>query len=133
MVRATIMMLRFLGFFSELGESQYYSTDMRDSIRSDAGENEAELVSYLRDGYVVLDVMETSTDVLGNDEVIIGAPSLMTDGTWLWRLDLAHYVERYHLILPADFLVHVKDGGYRVPALGEEDLEQLGPEVLSYF
>jgi hypothetical protein len=34
-----------------------------------------------------------------------GCSSLLTVGAWVWRRDLAHYVERYHVGLPDDFVL----------------------------
>jgi hypothetical protein len=32
----------------------------------------------------------------------------MSDGDWVWRQDLAYFVERYRIRLPEEFLRHVR-------------------------
>jgi hypothetical protein len=46
-----------------------------------------------------------------------GCPSLVTDGSWLWRQDFAHCLDAHHVVLPEEFLRHVRGLDYRMPAL----------------
>lgn len=133
MVLADQMMLRLVGFFKELGSSTHYAGEIREAIQPSPGAEERLLVQYLRMGQVVLDVPETATDVISGDDRIVGGPSLVTDGTWLWRLDLAHYVEKYHLALPSEFLDHARAHAFRVPRLSDGELERVGRDALRYF
>jgi hypothetical protein len=126
-------MLRLLGFYEELGPGESYASSMREAMRDRPGPDEDGLTRYLSSGYVVFDVMETSADVISGDRRIIGAPSFVTDGEWLWRLDLVSYVSRYHLCLPSDFAEHARSREFRVPQLTEEHLEAVGTEATSYF
>ncbi|MGW4545355.1 hypothetical protein ACWEN4_03135 [Streptomyces violaceorubidus] len=51
--------------------------------------------------------------------------SLLTDGVWLWRDDLAYYVDRYHLALPGDFVAYVGELGYSPPEVPESRLVEI--------
>ncbi|NEA39870.1 hypothetical protein G3I42_11405 [Streptomyces sp. SID11385] len=53
------------------------------------------------------------------------AASLLTDGTWVWRLDLAHYVAHAHVRLPADFLSAVRARAYVPPEVDADRLTAL--------
>ena len=48
----------------------------------------------------VFDVMEATPDPRGADRRIAGGSSLLTDGYWVWRQDLAAYVEHFGVALP---------------------------------
>lgn len=60
----------------------------------------------------------------------MGAGSLMTDGTWLWPIDLAHCVRRHHVALPPAFTDHIRTHGYTAPAVPEERAQEILREVL---
>jgi hypothetical protein len=128
-------MLRSVGFYDELGTTHHYRSEgsIHDACAAEPGVGEAAVVAYLRSGHGFLDVMEASKDVIRRDVVLTGAPCLFSDGTWVWRLDLAHYVERYHLRLPREFLDHVRANGFSVPTLSEEELRAVQPEILAFF
>ena len=68
----------------------------------------AAVVAYLKAGLGVLDVTESTADPLNPKNHISGGPSLLTDGKWVWRFDLSHYVEHYGVELPAHFLADVR-------------------------
>lgn len=78
------------------------------------GELPAELAStiseYLERGCPVLDVMEGSRDPLNPNHYISGGPSLVSDGKWVWRLDLAYFVKQYRIRLNPEFLDYVSSG-----------------------
>ncbi|HZP68084.1 MAG TPA: hypothetical protein VFB32_17410 [Rudaea sp.] len=69
------------------------------------------IATYLRGGVAVFDVMEATRDPFDPKIFIQGGPSLLSDGFWVWREDLAHYVERYRVGLPAEFITHVEKVG----------------------
>jgi hypothetical protein len=125
--------LRRVGFFEELGLGIHYVGKIRHAIQNQALPNEQMIIDYLNGGYVLLDVPETATDVVAGKERIVGGPSLVSDGTWVWRLDLAYYVGKYHLSLSADFIEHLIRNKYRPPVIQERDLERVGSEALRFF
>ncbi|WP_431683744.1 hypothetical protein [Kitasatospora sp. KL5] len=49
----------------------------------------------------------------------------MTDGHWLWHSDLAHYVQRYHVVLDPEFIKHVRSNGWTVPDLSDSDVDAM--------
>ncbi|PKW09341.1 hypothetical protein SAMN05428944_3504 [Streptomyces sp. 1222.5] len=93
---------------------------LRDAVRAVGERDEDRLVAYLESSTEIYSVMGAERDVVTGDTWIPGAGSLVTDGTWLWPAELAHYVRRHHVLLPADFVAHIRDNGYVCPALPEE-------------
>lgn len=62
------------------------------------------VLDYLRLGTPILDVMGATPDPLRPGSFVSGGGSLLTDGFWVWRLDLQNYVEAYDLALPGSSL-----------------------------
>ncbi|MDF3298401.1 hypothetical protein [Streptomyces tropicalis] len=88
-----------------------------------------DVVDYLKSGYPILDVMELTTDVVGGAFRVPGGSSALTDGEFVWREDLASYVERYHIDLPLDFLEAARRHEFRIPSVGYEVLLSISSEV----
>ncbi|MFJ9250907.1 hypothetical protein [Streptomyces sp. NPDC101776] len=113
-------MLGLLGFYDELDDHPGQSSgSIRDAVRPVGEPDEADLVAYLDAGHVLIDVMEAGHDVITGSihRHSPGCSSLVTDGTWLWRLDFPHYLETHHVSLPETFLEHVRSLRYRMPAI----------------
>jgi hypothetical protein len=64
------------------------------------------VVEYLQQGDIVSDALEIVSDPLDPTSAIAGGSGLQSDGTWVWRQDLWHYVQRYRIALPKDFVDH---------------------------
>ncbi|MEW1552197.1 hypothetical protein [Streptomyces tsukubensis] len=111
-------MLGLLGFYDEFdAQPGRPNGSIYDAVQPAGEPDEADLVSYLDSGHVLLDVMEGGSDVITGDphRHSSGCSSLVTDGLWLWRLDFPHYVETYHVRLPSDFIEHARENNYQVP------------------
>ncbi|MEU1198664.1 hypothetical protein ABZ446_20795 [Streptomyces sp. NPDC005813] len=113
-------MLGLLGFYDELGNRPGQPNgSIRDAVQHAGELDEADLVAYLDAGHVLIDVMEGGRDAVTGSahRHSPGCSSLVTDGTWLWRLDFPHYVETHHVLLPNAFMEHVRGLSYRMPPL----------------
>jgi hypothetical protein len=69
------------------------------------------------------------SDVLASDAVPVARLAVLTDGAWIWPADLAHYVERYHVRLPGEFVEHAAGRGWTPPALTHEELVAVEMQV----
>lgn len=84
------------------------------------GKERALIVGYLRRG------VRVNLGNLGYDYCLFAdGPSgaemgrcEMIDGAWYWPEGLHHYVDRYHVRLPDEFVEHVRANNYVVPDLG---------------
>ncbi|MET8974177.1 hypothetical protein ABZX85_01025 [Streptomyces sp. NPDC004539] len=108
-----------LGFYAELDPGIALNGSLHTAVRPTGEPDEPALVAYLDAGHILIDVMESAPDVLTGlpHRHSPGCSSPVTDGTWFWRLDLPHYVETHHVVLPEEFLAHVRSLGHRMPAL----------------
>ncbi|GAA2893194.1 hypothetical protein [Streptomyces mexicanus] len=88
-----------------------------------------EIGTYLRGGHPVFCAMGAVEDVLRSGEFLLGGASLFTDGEWLWRGDLRHYVRSHGVALPEEFLERVRARGYKVPAVGRSRLLEVSDYV----
>lgn len=109
--------MRTLGLFRELEPQRHsiFKNSIVDAIRELPGQRDDEVASYLDSGIPLIDIMESTTDVIGRDARISGGSSILTDGTWVWRQDLSFYVKKYHLELDRDFVEHAMKMNFAIP------------------
>ncbi|MFY4717717.1 hypothetical protein [Streptomyces sp. LaBMicrA B280] len=116
-------MIKRVGFFTELGghsDASGPAPSLRDSTRVAGQWDEDQVVAYLESSTEIYSTMGAERDIITGDVWIPGAGSLVTDGAWLWPVELAHYVRHHHVALPADFVDHIRANGYASPALSRE-------------
>jgi hypothetical protein len=79
--------------------------------------------------------MEAGVDVLTGEvhRHTSGCSPLVTDGMWVWRADFAHYLEAYHVPLPADFVARVRKLRHQMPDLVCANFAPVFNEVLLGF
>ncbi|MFE3442181.1 hypothetical protein ACFXNW_04035 [Nocardia sp. NPDC059180] len=95
-------------------------------------EDRAHILDYLRAAPPVLDVLDVERDLIDNTQNIMSAASLISDGTWIWRVDSIHYLSRYAIDIPDEFLQHVRGLDYRPPT-SAPDSEEFDAAMMSYF
>lgn len=120
--------LKPVGFFSDLRHGDPGAPALKDSVRPFAQPDEHQAVRYLRGGAVLAASPAVFYDALKPDTAL-GTAYLLTDGTWVWPSDFAHYVETYHCALPKDFVEHMRARHWQPPASTEIDLKALSPAV----
>lgn len=121
-------MIRPAGFFSELSPGWGLPLDgsIKDAVKSTGEPDEKNFITYLRNGTGIWSEMSAGPDVLDPEAPIMtGIGSLYTDGDWIWREDLAHYVIKYHVSLPAEFVTHVRALNYKMPEVPEARLVEI--------
>lgn len=116
-------MIKRVGFYQEFGEHGDPSASapsLRDAVRTAGEWDEDRIVAYLESSPEIYSAMGAERDVITGDVWIPGAGSLVTDGTWLWPVELAHYVRRHHIALPAEFVAHIRGNDYAGPVVSHE-------------
>ncbi|MFE0351279.1 hypothetical protein [Streptomyces griseoluteus] len=116
-------MIKRAGFYREIGGQATTADDapsLRDAVRDGGPWDEHRVLAYLESALEIYSTMGAERDVLTGEEWIVGSGSLMTDGTWLWPVDLMHYVRRHHAALPQEFLDHIRANNYTVPVVPDE-------------
>jgi hypothetical protein len=126
-------MLKPLGFFEEIfsdAPEGVSAGPLLEAIPDTLPPDSVDIARYLKNGHEIFDTMGAERDVVTGGKWILGAASLQTDGEWVWRFDLAHYVRRYGVRLPAEFIQHARDLRYTVPDVPESLLSELTDEIL---
>lgn len=89
-----------------------------------AARNEPMLIRYLRSGVPYIISPGAVRDVYDGSGPI-GTGTILTDGEWAWPDTLSHYVEKYHLELPQEFVSHATSAGFTIPDVTVDDLRRL--------
>ncbi|MGW4682378.1 hypothetical protein ACWEOS_28265 [Micromonospora taraxaci] len=116
--------LKSAGMFREFGpvRSAEPQESIFDSVAAEELPDVAQVVAYLNSGHILIDVMDVADDAFDPTRQVMNGSTVMTDGDWLWRKDLAYYVRRHRVALPEDFLALIRERDYVVPARGVPEL-----------
>ncbi|WP_328726582.1 hypothetical protein [Streptomyces sp. NBC_00259] len=124
-------MIKRVGFFREFApqDADPAAPSVHDAVRPYGLHDESGLLSYLASGTEIFSAMGAERDAITGDEWIPGAGSLVTDGTWMWPVELRHYVERYHAELPEEFMAAVRAARYSAAPVTRRRTEEIILEV----
>jgi hypothetical protein len=116
--------VKIAGFFQELWTPAFGTPvgSIRDFLAPTPCHDEIEITEYLRAGHEIFTVMGTAVDVLDPEQQFLSGDSLLTDGEWLWRADLWHYVRLHHVLLPEEFISRIRGHKYSMPAVEHSSL-----------
>lgn len=124
-------MIKRVGFFREFAPQDVdpSAPSVHDAVRPYGLHDESGLLAYLASGTEIFSAMGAERDAITGDEWIPGAGSLVTDGTWMWPVELRHYVERYHAELPEEFMAAVRAARYSAAPVTRRRTEEIILEV----
>jgi hypothetical protein len=112
---ASTNMLRYVGYFYELGYDDHPNAPRLSEARGKRpAQHKAEVVRYLKSGKTLIYSPGIATDVF-DDSATSDTPSIVTDGTYAWRKEIAYYVDRYDIELPSEFEAHMRANDWKVP------------------
>lgn len=117
-----------LGFFRELEHGDPQGPSLLEAGRR-ARPDEAAIVRYLAESPVLAISGSAVYDVIDPEHPVSGRNAVRTDGVWIWPDDLAHYVARYHVELPAEFLEHGARMHWSARSLTQAELADLEREM----
>lgn len=104
-----------VGFFREMPHGESTDPSLA-AARADApGPHQDAVLKYLEAGQLFIATPSPTKDVL-DGRTLIGPPHYLTDGTYVWPGDVAHYVRRYNVRLADPFVDHVVARGGAVPS-----------------
>jgi hypothetical protein len=107
--------LQRTGFFREMPHGEPSDPSLAEARQATPAHHEDRVVRYLEAGHVYMATPGPTPDVFAPG-TMIGPPHYVTDGTFVWPGDLAHYVRTYHVRLDGRFLEHMLASGWTVPA-----------------
>ncbi|WP_262059468.1 hypothetical protein [Streptomyces sp. STR69] len=124
-------MIKRAGFYREIGGQATVRDDapsLLDAVQDSGPWDEDRILAYLESAPEIYTTMGSEHDALTGEGWIAGSGSLITDGTWLWPVDLVHYVRRHHAALPQEFLDHIRANDYTVPDVPDEQARRIFQE-----
>src|SRR5262245_7394725 len=107
-----------VGFYREMTDDpdeQQSLPSITEALSQSPQEFEDKVVAYLRNAICLGARGCYVQDALDPSSTAPLVPHLYTDCTYLWRLDTAYYVEKYHLRLPPDFISHMASMNWEPP------------------
>jgi hypothetical protein len=114
--------LKALGFpADDAGKDPLNILRLLDARSQSPHPDEVRIAEYLRKAQPYIVSPGVTFDVL-NGAGPIGSGTILTDGEWAWPDDLAHYLETYHVELPAPFLEAIVAAGFIPPSLTIQQL-----------
>jgi hypothetical protein len=108
--------LKTVGMYREMYSGRHGQLpSFYDSVATEELADRDAVLSYLRRGPGVFDIMTAEPHFFEEDRYIPGGPSLHSDGVWIWRVDSIEYLTQQPLVIPAEFVAHVRAAGYEPP------------------
>jgi hypothetical protein len=116
--------MKMVGFYREMDSSnpETFHETLRENVNNPPNYSREMVKNYLDSGYPIFDVTETTVDVIAGSFRVPGGSSLLSDGIFVWRVDLSMYVERYGVTLPEDFVSFMSANDYSMPPASRESL-----------
>ncbi|MDX8148280.1 hypothetical protein SK854_39630 [Lentzea sp. BCCO 10_0061] len=114
---------REIGFYESADE-------VRAAVTGDEQPWERDALRYLEQGHLVVIPLSWETDLLDPDGPGVKERGEWTDGVWFWSGALVHYLRKYHVALPEEFLAHMAANRWEVPRMTDE--ESLAAACLRY-
>lgn len=123
-------LIKLLEIFDDEDSMENQAKLLRNNIQDGEINDKEKVIAYLKSGQMILFRPEIVPDVLSKDEVWIGNTSIYSDGVWIWKEYLIHYLEKYNIQLPSEFIFHAKSNNWRSPKINSEREEEIVDEVL---
>ena len=129
------MNIKRIGYFKEMPHGEPSDPSIKDFIGKEQSKTVIEKIcSYLDSGIPVVACAGIAPDVIHPEKGSAGAPTSMTDGTWMWPGDLSYYVKNYGLGLSADFIESMEKNDWIIRLTPEElDYETLTIDGIPLF
>src|SRR5688572_20408693 len=125
MANPTAIRLKPVVRFREFPFGTADDPSMREFMAPEPREDQGRVLEYLRSGHVLAlpmgaDLMDWFDRPHRANPVIagrvVGGTTPMTDGVWFWPAGLIHFVEKYNILVPDEFVRHAALNTWRVSA-----------------
>lgn len=123
------MALKRAGFFRELRHGDGNGPSIVACRAPDPAPDRERIAGYLRGGTILAATGTRVADWFEPGQEPSVALALLTDGTWVWPSDLAHYVEKHGVRVPDEFMEHMSGRGWEATAVAPDTLLRLEAEL----
>jgi hypothetical protein len=109
--------------FREFPFGTIKDVSMRGFMAAEPWENQDRVVAYLRSGVILAypmgaDLMDWFDKPNRANPLIdgkqLGGATPLTDGEWWWPAGLIHFIQKYNVRVPAEFIEHAAQQNWRV-------------------
>ena len=116
-----------IGYFEEYEYGLKQSGSIKSLINKFVGGEDLKqkVLKYMMDGYVSSVSPCFVYDIISDNNLLIGELQTLTDGTYYWPSNYIYYIENYDILVPNEFISHMKENNWKVPNI---DLDSLIPE-----
>ncbi len=98
---------------------------LRAAVAEFPQEHEEKIVAYLKNAPNYSAMGKVVHDALDPESRAVLFPGSNTDGVYIWPIELAYYVRKYHIRLPQDFLDWMASRSWKPSAVKEIDYKTL--------
>jgi hypothetical protein len=120
-----LIRIMFKEIAEECGNAASDLPSLRDAVATSPQDHEQDIIHYLESAPNYSAMGKVVRDVLDPDSGTILYPAVNTDGLYLWPLELAHYVRKYHVRLPQHFLDRMASLNWKPPPQTAIDYKKL--------
>lgn len=78
-----------------------------DNMNYICGDEIYEIVNYIENGITILEFVTPIHDLIDKDYLI--PHTYYTDGVYIWDAMLIHWIKKYKIKLPEEFLIHINN------------------------
>lgn len=117
---------KIIGFWQEIplyGKTDHYAKINRSSLFTyrALGPVPTAYLLYLREANYIAGHRGLLENPLDPGRPILGGASILTDGEWIWTLDVAFFVEHHGIGLPETFLQTIEANNYEAPNMSYQE------------
>lgn len=105
----------YIGAFREIEENSAYPS-IRESLSSTPHPDKSRILRYLNNGHLHFASSGYHDDVINPTNIEFIPNQSRTDGVYGWSDAAIYYVDKYNLILPDEFIQHMKKNNWEVPS-----------------
>jgi|ERR1043165_2898221 hypothetical protein len=122
-METTTVKLKPVVHFREFPFGTIHDPSMREFVTAEPWPNQDNVLEYLRSGHILgypmgADLADWIDPVSRANPIIegrrLGGVTPMTDGVWFWPAGLIYFIEKYHVVVPAEFIEHAATNNWHV-------------------
>ena len=95
--------------------------DLKELVAGTPQDHEEQIARYLESAPNYNAAGSVVGDGLDPTIKVVLFPGTRTDGRFMWPMELAYYVRKYHVRMPADFTSHMDSRNWQAPTKAELD------------
>lgn len=117
--------MQYMGFYREMEIASDEYPSIHDAVGGLEVDDKQTLMDYLEGGRVIVVAAGWVGDVIDPTIDKASGSGFVTDGEWIWPIELSYYVRTYDVAVPKEFIQHARANGWQVPELTVDELTEV--------